>query len=126
VLPLTPNGKIDRQALPAPDPGRPELESAFVAPRSSIEETLANICARVLGLNQVGVDDNFFDLGGHSLLATQVVSRVREAYGVELSLRTFFESPTVAGIAAVIVRAKDSNAESSMPKISRVSRQSQP
>ena len=132
ALPLTPNGKIDRRALSAPDRSRPfdfaqdrpALESPFVAPRNALETTLAGIWAQVLGLERVGVHDNFFDLGGHSLLATQVISRVREACRVEISLRTFFEMPTVAGIAEVIERAKDSDAESATPKIPRVSRQS--
>ncbi len=134
ALPLTPNGKIDRRALPAPDRSRPfdfaqdrpELKNTFVAPRNALETTLAAIWAQVLGLEQVGVHDNFFDLGGHSLLATQVISRVREARRVEVNLRTFFERPTVAGLAEVIERAKDSDAESATPKIPRVSRRSQP
>jgi len=126
ALPLTPNGKIDRRALPAPDRSRPELKNTFVAPRNALDTTLAAIWAQVLGIEQVGVHDNFFDLGGHSLLATQVISRVREALRVEVNLRTFFERPTVAGLAEDIVRAKDRDAESAMPKISRVSRQSQP
>jgi amino acid adenylation domain-containing protein len=126
ALPLTPNGKIDRRALPAPDRSRPELKNTFVAPRNALETTLAAIWAQVLGLEQVGVHDNFFDLGGHSLLATQVISRVREAHRVEVNLRTFFERPTVAGIAEVIERAKDSDAESAAPKIPRVSRRSHP
>src|SRR5262249_1713877 len=84
ALPLTPNGKVDRQALPTPDRARPELEEAFVAPRTPAEEVLAGIFSQVLGLNQVGVHDDFFDLGGHSLLATQVISRVQAALEVEL------------------------------------------
>jgi amino acid adenylation domain-containing protein len=126
VLPLTPNRKVDRFALPAPDRGRPEAENSFVAPRSTIEETLANIWAQLLGLERVGAHDNFFDLGGHSLLATQVISRVRELYRIEISLRNFFETPTVAGIAEVIERAKDSGAEIPMPQISRVPRRMKP
>jgi amino acid adenylation domain-containing protein len=121
-LPLTPHGKVDRRALPAPDRLRPELKSPFVAPRSPIEETLAAIWTQVLGLDRVGVNDNFFDLGGHSLLATQVISRVRKTCEVELSLRGFFAAPTVAGIAAAIERAKESGADSPPPKISRVPR----
>jgi acyl carrier protein len=123
ALPLNANGKIDRQALPEPDPGRPDLENAFVAPRSSSEKTVANIFAQVLGLERIGANDNFFDLGGDSLLATQVVSRVRDA-SVELSLRAFFESPTVAGIAAIVERAKASGVESPPSKIPRVLRHS--
>jgi amino acid adenylation domain-containing protein len=123
ALPLTPNGKVDRRSLPPPDPIRPELGNPFVAPRSPIEEALANIWSQVLGLERVGVHDNFFVLGGHSLLATQVISRVRDAYRIELSLRSFFEAPTVAGLAEKIHKAKERDAEGQAPKISRVSRQ---
>ena len=98
-LPLTPNGKLDRRALPPPDPSRPELDQALVLPRTPVEEVLAGIWSEVLGLERVGVHDNFFDLGGHSLRATQVVSRVRRALAVEVPLRALFEHPTVAALA---------------------------
>jgi len=102
ALPLTPNGKVDRRALPAPDTTRPELESTFVAPRTPVEEVLAGIWAQVLALQQVSINDNFFDLGGHSLLATQLISRVGDTFRVELPLRCLFEAPTVAELAASI------------------------
>jgi amino acid adenylation domain-containing protein len=101
-LPLTPTGKVDRRALPPPDATRPDLRETFVAPRSRAEEKLAAIWAQLLNLDQVGIHDNFFDLGGHSLLATQVVSRLREAFHIELPLRTLFENPTVAELAEQI------------------------
>jgi amino acid adenylation domain-containing protein len=97
ALPVLPSGKVNRQALPAPDKARPELEEAFVSPRSPTERALAGIWAQVLGLEQVGVHDSFFELGGHSLLATQVVSRVRQALHLELPVRSLFEEPTIAG-----------------------------
>jgi acyl carrier protein len=103
-MPLTPNGKIDRRALPAPDTTRPEMTHRFVAPRNATEETLAGIVAKVLNLQQVGVEDDFFELGGHSLLATQVISRLREALNVELRLREIFEHPTIGELAQVISR----------------------
>ena len=101
-LPLTPNGKVDRHALPAPDQIRPELESVYQAPRTPIEESIAAIWGEVLKLDQAGIHDNFFDLGGHSLLATQIVSRIRGRLSIELPLRSIFESPTVAELAAAI------------------------
>jgi amino acid adenylation domain-containing protein len=101
-FPLTANGKVDRRALPAPSQTRPELEKAFVGFRTSAEEILADIWAQVLGVDRIGVHDNFFDLGGHSLLATQVASRIRETFQIEMPLRVLFERPTVAGLAESI------------------------
>nr|UXE46116.1 linear gramicidin synthase subunit B [uncultured bacterium] len=98
-LPLTPNGKVDRDALPEPGANRTRLDTSFVAPRGAVEEEVACVWKEILGLERVGIHDNFFDLGGHSLLATQVVSRLRDASGVEISLRALFDSPTVAGLA---------------------------
>src|SRR5262249_25009945 len=82
-LPLTPSGKVDRRGLPAPESFPAGLDVGFVAPRTPTEEIVAGIWAEVLGKEQVGIEDNFFDLGGHSLLATQLVSRLREPFMVE-------------------------------------------
>jgi acyl carrier protein len=104
ALPLTPNGKIDRRALSAPAPARQVADDNFVAPRTELEEELAEIWVDVLQVERVGVEDNFFDLGGHSLLATRLASRIRETFEVELSLRALFEAPTIAGLSVLIVQ----------------------
>ncbi len=103
ALPLTPNGKVDRRSLPDPGKSRPDLDTQFVAPRTSVEKKLAQIWAEVLSLDQVGIHDNFFDLGGHSLAATRVVSQVMKQFQLEIPLQSLFQSPTVAKIAAVIM-----------------------
>ena len=120
-LPLTPNGKIDRQALQAPDESRPEIEVAFVTPRTASEEVLTKIWGEILGLQQVGVFDNFFELGGHSLLATQVISRINDAFEIRVPLRDFFERPTVAGLADLMSGAKKRHWEA-IPAIRRLPR----
>jgi len=102
-LPLTATGKIDRRALPPPDQARPELEKAYVAPRTSSEEVLAALWANVLGLDRVGIHDNFFDLGGHSLLATQLISRVRDVFQIEAPLRWVFDASTVAAFSQTLI-----------------------
>src|SRR6185369_4734329 len=101
ALPLTSHGKIDRRALPTPDAERPALAEMFLGPRTGVEEMLASIWSDVLGV-RVGVNDNFFELGGHSLLATQVMSRVREAFGIEIALRSLFEQPTIGELAETV------------------------
>jgi acyl carrier protein len=101
-LPLTANGKLNRRALPAPDTLRPELEGTYRPPESETEEQLSELWGEILGLERVGVDDRFFELGGHSLLAVQLLSRVRRHFQVEVSLLSFFDNPTIAGMAAVI------------------------
>jgi amino acid adenylation domain-containing protein/thioester reductase-like protein len=102
AFPITPNGKIDRQALPAPNWTQRMLAGDYVPPCSAAEAALADLWARVLGVGQVGIHDNFFDLGGHSLLAAQLIFEVREALGVVLPLRCLFEAPTVAEMARLI------------------------
>jgi acyl carrier protein len=101
-LPLTPNGKIDRAALPAAGQASAACKADFVAPRTPVEQTLAEIWAEVLGLERVGVNDHFFRLGGHSLLATVLVSRVRDAFKIDLPVVSLFKAPTVSGLAGVI------------------------
>jgi amino acid adenylation domain-containing protein len=99
AVPLTPNGKIDRGALEVAAIAQPQIATPLQFPTSAIEQTLAQLWAQLLGVEQVGVDDNFFELGGHSLLATQLMSRVRDRFQIEVSLRSLFETPTIAGLA---------------------------
>jgi amino acid adenylation domain-containing protein len=108
ALPLTPNGKLDRAALPAPDTANLALEAEYVAPRTHVEEALCAIWRDVLGVERVGVHDNFFTLGGHSLLATQVASRIRLRLQIELPLQKLFVHLTVAALAKVIEQAQHS------------------
>ena len=106
TLPLTATGKVDRRALPPPGQTRPALDTLFVAPRTPVEMGVARIWAEVLGLDRVGVDDNFLELGGDSLLATKVISRVLAQFQVVLPLRFLFEASTVAETAVAIVRSQ--------------------
>jgi amino acid adenylation domain-containing protein/FkbM family methyltransferase len=105
ALPLLPNGKVNRRELPAPDQMRPDMDRVYVAPRNPVEEELAAIWSEILAIEGIGVDDNFFILGGHSLLATQAISRIREAFQIELPLRSIFEAPTVAGLSEIILES---------------------
>ncbi len=121
VLPRTPNGKIDRLALAAWDLGDQFVRS-YAAPHTATEEILAGIWSDVLGVERVGVHDDFFELGGHSLLATQIMSRLRSTFHVELSLRTVFESTTIAALAAAVDRARENDAVVQAPQLVPVAR----
>jgi amino acid adenylation domain-containing protein len=118
ALPLTPNGKLDRNALPAPPH---EGERGAAVPRTPAEELVAGIFSEVLGVERVGIADDFFALGGHSLLATRVSSRVRSVFGVELPVRMVFEAPTVEALAGWL-ELRATGASSSLAPIERVSR----
>jgi natural product biosynthesis luciferase-like monooxygenase protein/amino acid adenylation domain-containing protein/FkbM family methyltransferase len=118
ALPLTANGKIDRQALAALNRNAAPGGQSFLAPRDAIEELIAGIWSKLINVDVVGIHDNFFELGGHSLLATQVISRLREAFRVEIGLNALFESPTVAGLAEHVAAAMGAGkAPTSLPLV---------
>src|SRR3989440_172022 len=101
---IEPNGKVDRRALPVPDGTNTLHDEVVVEPHTPTEERLVGIVAPLLGLQQISIDDNFFMLGGHSLLGTQVIAHVANAFGVDLSLRSLFSSPTIRQLSAEIER----------------------
>jgi FkbM family methyltransferase len=115
TLPLTPNGKIDRRTLPAPNSSRLDLEATFIAPRTPTERQIADIWTQLLKLEQIGIHDNFFELGGHSLLATRVISRLRQAFGIELPLQTLFEAPTVGQLSERLETIRWASQQSQAP-----------
>ncbi|HEY2491713.1 MAG TPA: non-ribosomal peptide synthase/polyketide synthase [Paenibacillus sp.] len=120
VMPLTPNGKIDKNALPAPN-----LQSSagrYISPRTPMEELVASVWSQVLGIERIGAHDSFFELGGHSLLATQVVSRLREAFDIELSLRELFEYVTVESLAERTSQLRQSEKGMILPLLNRAER----
>ena len=125
ALPLTPNGKVNRLLLPEPDSSRPELDTSFVAPRTSMEEKLATIWAEILSLKQVGIHDNFFDLGGHSLAATRVVSQVIKQIEIEIPIQSFFKTPTVAALARYIEKASQRDESTTDVSVKSVPRNGQ-
>ncbi|MFD2419030.1 non-ribosomal peptide synthetase [Amycolatopsis pigmentata] len=104
-LPLAANGKVDRTALPAPDGIRPDLSNGFVAPRSPAERTVAKIWSDILWVDEIGVHDDFFELGGDSLLAARVISRVRDELGIDIAIRTLFDSPVLGRFTTALAHA---------------------
>ena len=102
AMPLTPNGKLDRRALPAPGSQRPELATFFVAPRSELEHALVALWQKLLQVDDIGVDDSFFDLGGNSIHAAQVLARLRSTFNTEVTFARFFGQPTVAALGEIL------------------------
>ncbi len=121
ALPLNSNGKIDRRALP--EPGRALAPERYEPPRSPAEQVIAEIWALLLKVDRVGRRDNFFELGGHSLLATQAMSRIRQAFRIDLPLRTIFEAPTVAALATRVTSAQVSEPSIQAPDLVPVARE---
>ncbi|MCX4391837.1 non-ribosomal peptide synthetase [Streptomyces sp. NBC_01767] len=117
-LPLTPNGKVDRRALPVPEGHRPDVSAAFAAPRTPTQRAVTGIWAELLGVDEVGADDDFFELGGHSLLAVRVASRLRRDLGVDVPYRTLFDAPTPA-LLATAVDALDPGTCAAIPRADR-------
>lgn len=121
-LPRGPHGKIDRAALPPVSKEVDEQRAAFIAPRNEYEQRIAAIWEVVLGASRVGVQTSFFEMGGHSLLATQVISRIREAFEVEVPLRALFETPTVEALASLVGQAKEISASAGSGAVQRLTR----
>jgi amino acid adenylation domain-containing protein len=122
ILPLTPNGKVDLDALPAPEFDRAAVGDAFVAAESDSEKRLAAIWIEVLDVERVGINDNFFALGGHSLLAMKVMSRVRDEFDVQMTLRSIFDSPTVSELAVELDRFVSTETAVPVPALVRIDR----
>ena len=121
-MPLNPNGKLDRQALPKPDAS--QLQQAWVAPVTALEQQVAAVWAKILGVERVGLTDHFFEMGGHSLLAMQVISQLRQLFGRDVPLRSLFEQPRLQGFVASVVADKAHAAPSAPPM--RVANRDQP
>jgi amino acid adenylation domain-containing protein len=121
-FPLTPNGKVDRKALPAPDTQRPEMAESYVEPKTQNEKLLAEIWAKILRLDRVGLKDNYFELGGDSLQVAQIATRIREAFRVNVPIRAMFEGPTVAELTAVVERLQESENPTEELPVRRVAR----
>ncbi|BAY09129.1 non-ribosomal peptide synthetase [Calothrix sp. NIES-2098] len=122
TLPLTPNGKVNRRALPEPDTESVNLATDYVAPSTPTQEAIAAIWKQVLGVEKIGINDNFFDLGGHSLLATQAISYIRQAFQLEIALQSLFAQPTIAQLAQFIdQQAQNTQQLQQIPKANRES-----
>jgi amino acid adenylation domain-containing protein len=120
TLPLTSNGKVDRKALPKPDSLCLSAQTKYVAPRSELEKAIASIWQKALKLEKVGIHDNFFDLGGNSLSATQAIAQMRQTLQVELSIRRFFEAPTIADLALAV--EQENRGERERPHLDKIER----
>lgn len=116
-MPTTPNGKTDRDALPPPDPYNQLADEAHehIEPQTDVQVTIASFFKEILPVNRVGLEDNFFELGGHSLLATQLISRIREAFAVEIPLSIVFKAPTIRLLAQELERLMGQSKQAQLP-----------
>jgi acyl carrier protein len=121
-LPLTPNGKIDRKNLPKPEQLFSRTQEQYIPPDTELQKKIAEIWQKSLNLEKVGIQDNFFNLGGNSLLATQVISQMRQALQVEISIRRFFETPTIADLEREIQQNNNPIPQTESIQIERVNR----
>lgn len=119
VIPVTVNGKVDRRLLPVPSRDDSVQSQEYTAPRNQTESTLAQLWQNILGIDRIGVHDNFFELGGHSLMATRVVGRVRSQFGQDLTIRSVFESPTIARMAKTLDSSQGNGDQSDLPILSQ-------
>jgi thioesterase domain-containing protein/acyl carrier protein len=119
-LPLTSNGKINRRALPPPDAAHMAFEETYIAPRNAIEEALAELWANILGLERVGVRDNFFDLGGHSLLAVRLMAQIQRWFGRDIPLATLFQQGTIEHLATLLGQQVETLPQSPLVKIQSI------
>jgi amino acid adenylation domain-containing protein len=124
-MPLTPNGKLDRKALPVPTYEHMQPAEDFVRPRTETEKALAVIWTELLKVDNVGINDDFFDLGGHSLLAIRAVPRIRDVFGVDITFQILFENPTIAAMANVLNAMKSSGSSANSGKVQRIERRKQ-
>lgn len=122
-LPLTENGKLDRNALPASDGIRPDLDNEYVEPQTDLERALVRIWTEILGVEHIGIEDDFFALGGHSLLATQLLAHIQDVLQVEISLRALFEDATISGIIRAMESAEDQAFEDDDPPLIPLARE---
>jgi aspartate racemase len=112
-FPLTENGKVDLSALPLPGELSREPEEIYLAPRNAVERTIVGIWSQLLGVQRIGVNDNFFNLGGHSIFAIQLLSRLNQAFNLDLQIRVIYDQPSLAALAGAIVQIQAEQADSS-------------
>ncbi|MEA2905946.1 MAG: hypothetical protein QOI12_3333, partial [Alphaproteobacteria bacterium] len=117
ALPLTPHGKLNHRALPTPDPEHAEDPSVYAPPETPLHQQIVDVWKTVLGVDNFGIDANFFNIGGHSLLATQVVSRLGDVLDTDIPLRLMFEQPTARGFADAVTELRQKGRSRAIPRV---------